>query len=179
MRSFNARMDRRAVTLLGLGGVMLALSGCGFRPVYGTGGADNGVDAMEDLQATKINLIEDREGQVLHNLLLDRFNPKGQPTKSRHALDVTLEYTTVDRGTLIDATVTRAELTVKVDAILTAFDETKLFKSRAVSTYSVSTSDYAAEVAKKNALDRTLVVIADDLRIQIATFFEKQRLLKG
>ncbi|HAE03906.1 MAG TPA: hypothetical protein DCG04_21165, partial [Rhodospirillaceae bacterium] len=60
-------MDRRAVTLLGLGGVMLALSGCGFRPVYGTGGADNGVDAMEDLQATKINLIEDREGQVLHN----------------------------------------------------------------------------------------------------------------
>ncbi|WP_420723247.1 hypothetical protein [Hwanghaeella sp. LZ110] len=179
MRSFNAKMDRRAVTLLGLGGAVLALSGCGFRPVYGTGGSDSGVDAMEDLEATKINLIEDREGQVLHNLLLDRFNPKGRPTKSRYTLDVTLNFSTVDRGTLIDATVTRAELTVIAEAALTIVEETKLFKSRAVSTYSVSTSDYAAEVAKKNALDRTLVVIADDLRIQIATFFEKQRLLKG
>ena len=134
---------------------------------------------MEDLEATKINLIEDREGQVLHNLLLDRFNPKGRPTKSRYTLDVTLNFSTVDRGTLIDATVTRAELTVVAEAALTIVEETKLFKSRAVSTYSVSISDYAAEVAKKNALDRTLVVIADDLRIQIATFFEKQRLLKG
>jgi LPS-assembly lipoprotein len=172
-------MDRRAVTMSALVGTMLLLSGCGFRPVYGTGGSDNGVDVMGDLQATKIQLIQDREGQVLHNLLLDRFNPKGRPTQSQYTLDVALGYTTVDRGTLIDATVTRAELTMVATANLSAFGEITSFTSRAVSTYSLSTSDYAAEVAKNNAVDRTLVVIADDLRIQIATFFEKQRLLKG
>ncbi|MDF1748147.1 MAG: hypothetical protein P1V34_04660 [Alphaproteobacteria bacterium] len=167
------------MSLLALAGGLLTLAGCGFRPVYGTGGADGGVNAMEDLEATKINVIEDREGQVLHNLLLDRFNPKGRPTKSKYSLSVKLDYTTVDRGTQIDATVTRAELTVTAQAKLVAFDEVKLFTSRAVSTYSLSTSDYAAEVAKQNALDRSLVLVADDLRIQIATFFEKRRLLKG
>ncbi len=173
------RFDRRHVSRLMLGGAILALAGCGFRPVYGTGGSDGGADAMEDLAATRITSIEDRDGQYLHNLLLDRFNPKGRPRTPRHVLTVLLSSSQADRGTQIDATVTRAELSVSASATLTTGEKSVAFRSRTVASYSVSQSDYAADVARQDAMRRSLVVIADDLRLQAATYFEKQRLLKG
>ncbi len=173
------RIDRRHLSRLMLGGTLFGLAGCGFRPVYGTGGSDGGADVMADLAATRIASIEDRDGQILHNLLLDRFNPKGRPANPQHVLTVELSSSQADRGTQIDASVRRAELSVSVSASLSTGETSFSFSSRTVASFSISESDYAAEVARQDAMRRSLVVIADDLRLQAATYFEKQRLLKG
>ena len=48
-----------------------------------------------------------------------------------------------------------------------------------MASFSLSESDYASEVASDEAIERAARIISDDLRLQIATFFEKQRRLAG
>lgn len=155
------------------------LAACGFRPVYGTGSSDGGFDVNRDLAATKVSVIEGRFGQILHNYLLDRFNPKGQPTRSLYSLSTDVTISSSELGTQIDATTTRSQVSVSVSSKLTAFDEVKAFSARSVATFSTADSVYASKVAEEAAIERSMRVIADDLRLQIATYFEKHRLLQG
>jgi LPS-assembly lipoprotein len=160
-------------------GALPALGACGFSPVYGTGSGGASESVAAEMQATRIGIIDDREGQILHNLLLDRFNPRGRPPQPRHTLQVELTVSQTELGTQIDATTTRSRLSVTASAALRSGEERQEFVSTAVASFSNSESDYAAAVARDNALQRSLRSIADDLRVQIATYFEKQRLLRG
>ena len=161
-----------------LAGGALWLAGCGFRPLYGTGSAA-GVDVRTDLAATEIGIIENREGQILHNLLLDRFNPAGRPARPRYTLTTKVDISSATIGTQLDATTVRAQLTVSVRARLRAFGEEHPFRATAIAGYSTSKSDYASEVARQAAVKRAMRVVADDLRLQIASFFGKRRLTGG
>lgn len=158
-------------------GLVGALSGCGFSPVYGRGGSV--ADAEADLAAIEIGGFEDREGQILKNFLLDRFNPRGRASKTAHRLSGVIEVTSTNLGTQLDATTTRSQVVVSVQATLGAFGESHGFNSRGVASYATSDTDYASEVARAAAVERSLRVIADDLRLQIATFFEKHRRVNG
>jgi len=158
-------------------GAVLGLAGCGFRPVYGTGSADGGNNAADDLAATRIGIIEDRDGQILHNLLLDRFNPGGRPANPLHSLSTEVSISVTALGTQIDETTTRSQVTVVANSVLSAFGGSHAFKSQIVATYSSTESEYVSSVSEQDAIERAMVVIADDLRLQIATFFERQRLL--
>lgn len=169
----------RALKMATMGFGVAVLSGCGFRPVYGTGSADGGVNVDQDLAAIKLGVIEGRPGQILHNHLLDRFNPKGQPVKSLYVLTTEVKTSSSELGTQIDATTTRSQVSVLANARLSAFGETIPFVSRAVASFSTAQSDYASKVAEEEAIERSMRVIADDLRLQIATFFEKRRLVQG
>lgn len=173
--------DRRAVIFRGFSAAALVIggaltSGCGFRPVYSTGSSG---DAEQDLAAIKIGIIEGRSGQILHNNLLDRFNPRGRPVKPLYTLATEIAVTATELGTQIDATTTRSQVTVFAHANLHAFGEVTPFNARAVASFSTAQSDYASKVAEEEAIERSMRVIADDLRLQIATFFEKRRLVQG
>lgn len=174
-----ARRLQGGLALAVLAGVSTAgLTGCGFRPVYGTAGGDETDAVAAEMQATRIAIIDDRQGQILHNLLLDRFNPRGRPGDPRHSLSVELQVGEAALGTQIDATTTRARLTVTASATLRSGERSESFRSVAVASFATSESDYATSAARDSALERSLRVIADDLRIQIATYFEKQRILE-
>ena len=164
-----------AVLITALG----CLAGCGFQPLYGTRSADSGDAARDHLAATRIGIIDNREGQILHNFLLDRFNPTGRPVAPRHELDVTLSISSSSTGGLLDATTTRAQLSVTAIARLRAFDESFVFQSYTDAGYSTVASDFATNVALKAAIERSMRVIADDLRLQIASFFHKRRMGDG
>jgi hypothetical protein len=128
---------------------------------------------------TKIAIIEGREGQILHNLLLDRFNPAGRPAKPKYVLETELSISSSGIGTQIDATTTRAELVVRVNSVLRGLDKDYPFSSSLISSYSTSEDDYATEVTRLKALQNSLRIIVDDLRLQVATFFEKKLLTSG
>lgn len=167
----------RAAALLG--GSSALLSGCGFQPVYGDHSRAAKGDVATDLAAVKIGIISNREGQILHNFLLDRFNPKGIAAKSLYKLDVGVSVASAATGVQIDATTARAQLYVYAKAALEVGEHTYQFSSNVVSGYSTSDDDYASEVARRTAIERSMRIIADDLRLQIATFFEKQRVKSG
>ena len=71
------RKLRRSFRPLALAAAVMAasLGACGFHPLYG----DRSIGAVStvDLAAVQIDLIRDREGQMLRNELLDRFQPRG------------------------------------------------------------------------------------------------------
>jgi LPS-assembly lipoprotein len=160
-----------------LGGAAAALAGCGFSPVYGTSGSVSGV--ADDLAAVEIGYFQNREGQILRNLLLDRFNPRGVPGRADHSLSGEISISSSSLGTQIDATTTRFQVVVRVVGTLDAFGESSPVGSRGVASYSATESPYATEVARAAALERSLTVIADDIRLPAATFFETQRRVRG
>lgn len=158
---------------------LLLLGGCGFQPVYARNGSGSST-AVEELAQIKIKSFANREGQILHNLLLDRFNPYGRPTDSKYVLTGEVGVASSRGGTQLDATTVRGQITVSSSVVLVIDEEeSEEFKSQAVASFSVSVSDYATDVAEDGAVERTLRVIADDLRLQIVSYLEKRRLTHG
>ncbi|MGB9647237.1 MAG: hypothetical protein WCB44_19240, partial [Stellaceae bacterium] len=68
-------------------GLPLALSGCGWAPLYGE--AVSG-PASEELRAIQVEPISERIGQRLQIALRSSLNPTGEPTPERYRLRITL-----------------------------------------------------------------------------------------
>jgi LPS-assembly lipoprotein len=102
-----------------------ALNGCGFTPVYGTGGGQG--RSIEDgeltgaalaLNQTAIAGIPNREGQVLRNHLIDRMYMRGRPAKPQRTLQITLTVSETFLGIRKDATASRTQLVVTAGYLL-------------------------------------------------------------
>jgi len=146
----------------------ITLSGCGFRPLF----SRHSVSAPEALAAIAIKPIQDRTGQKLRNLLLDRLSPKGPAVTARYVLEINVSVLRQSLGVKKDAFATRANLSVTASFVLlpTYADRLSSFKGSAVSTnsYNILRSEFATLSARNNALDRALREIADEIRIRIA-----------
>jgi LPS-assembly lipoprotein len=149
------------------------LAGCGFRPLHNVA-QDSGTSPPESLAATRIQPLEGRVGQDLHNLLRDRLNPSGQPSKPAYLLEVELRKSTTELAIRKDETATRANLTMSADYKLRDF-ETKavLLNSRSVSvnSYNILDALYATTVAEDDAVKRGLRELADEIRLRLAIYF--------
>lgn len=173
-------MARRDGRIFGLGGALLALTiglaACGFEPVYTRQSTDQGaMSPKADLYATEIALIADRRGQILHNLLLDRFNPNGRPRNPLYTLDTDVGVTVRNLGLQTDATTTRSEVKVRATATLTGVGEPQTFFAVATSSFNTTESDYGTLVAEDEAVERAMRTIAEQLTVQVSAFFRKAR----
>ena len=80
-------LSRPRAPALALLAAVVLLGACGFRPLYGS---KETAAAAAELAAVEIKPIADRAGQQLHNLLLDRINPRGRPARPRYILKIHL-----------------------------------------------------------------------------------------
>ncbi len=152
-------------------------TGCGFRPLHG----QDGGGTRETLAAVEIALIEDRTGQILHNLLLDRLNPGGPPARSRYLLSVSLVESVRNLAIRKDETATRANMTITATFSLEHIGRGEAYHGRAVSTnsYNILQSDFATLSAEKNARDRALRVLAEEIRARVATALINPEFFEG
>lgn len=161
---------------------LLMLGGCGFQPLYQK---HQGSDAVTDdlAQVEILNLRdpvnhEDRLGQILKNLLLDRLNPRGRPRTPFYTLQVMVRKTKTELGFKITDEATRAKLALNATYVLSE-KKTKavLFRgtSRSVNSYNIVSSDFATLSAEKNASDRAAREIADDIKLRLGIFFNDLR----
>lgn len=157
----------KAVTLLFLAA---ALPGCGFQPLYGETERNGRVVRTEQLlSAVEIERISNRQGQILHNFLLDRLNPRGEPRSPTYRLTSDISVSTKSLGIQSDATTTRAKLTVTGKFNLQNIKSKKAvsFSIRRSAGYSKTETNYATQVAEDDALERSLRAIANDVRLQV------------
>ena len=63
---------------------VLALGGCGYRPLYGTAGDNRGVVAS--LASISITETDTRLGQILRNDLLSAMRPAGTAVEDHYVL---------------------------------------------------------------------------------------------
>ena len=173
----SSRKLRNCGLAVALGLCATAVAGCGFRPLYGPQSA---AATQSEMGRVKIDLIEDRIGQQLHNALLDRVTPHGQPQAPDFVLSIEIEETLQELGLRRDETATRANLNVSAAFVLRsnkALDGKKILlsgQSRSVNSYNIVDSDFATLVAERDARNRAVAIIADDISTRLAIFFSSR-----
>lgn len=151
----------------------LALSACGFHPLYGT--LDNGAPGV-DLSTIYVSPIPERVGYRLRNDLLDMFNNMGQPEGAKYRLDVVLKSDKVPLGFLNNAEITRYNyyLTAHYDLVPTGTNKpVKRGVARIITSYNVVTSPYATVIAEKDAQDRAAHDIAETIRTDVSVYLRQ------
>jgi len=163
-------VSRRAgrCLMLALGVAAPILTGCGFRPLYGSGsGGDEAV-----LATVEVLRIKDRMGQQMRNLLIERLSPRGRAGRTDYRLEVTLHESKAELAIKKDETATRANLTIRATFKLLALSDPRrgVFTGSALSTnsYNILTSDFATLSAERDARNRALQTIAEEIRLRVA-----------
>jgi LPS-assembly lipoprotein len=89
---------------LAIAAALLALTGCGFAPLYG---GDAGQSASARLDQVAVNNIPERPGQMLRLSLQTQLYTNGAPSTELYALNVSYSIYTTDIGVLQDSATTR------------------------------------------------------------------------
>jgi LPS-assembly lipoprotein len=172
-------VSRRAMLSIGLAGLGgLTLSACGFRPMYGNASSSSpGGATSAKLALIKIDPIDDRIGQQLHNLLRDRMNPAGQPDKPSYRLGVKL-----DQQDLVttngDNHVRHHALTMTATYWLNPADDEKRYvmessDSRVIVSYDTLDDPYNDIATINDSQQRAVDQLADMITNRVAAFFSK------
>jgi len=168
-------MKKAAQFLLNLSAVLL-LSACGFHPIYGTHGADDGSPVAMDLNDIAIDNIPDRNGQILRNDLIDRMYGKNRPSQPLYRLVVKVSSSVEELGILADATSTRELLNMYGDYTLTDAKGKVLVKGTAHSVASYDRLDqmYGTVAAQQDATVRTLHEVSEQIVNRISLYFSEK-----
>jgi LPS-assembly lipoprotein len=165
--------------LMGLSAAGLALSGCGFQPMYGEQNAAlnaKGGDRTSKLAQVRIDPIAERAGQELHNRLRDRMNPNGQPDTPVYRLAVATSE--IEQEIAGDNNEHVRHKILKVTAVYTLYpvkDDKKKLLDQATSRITVSfdTLDdpYNDIATYQDAQRRAAEQLADQITTRVAAYF--------
>jgi LPS-assembly lipoprotein len=156
---------------LAAAGVVLLVGGCGFHPLYGQrAGARSAVP--EQMAAIKIGTIEDRQGQLLRNALVDRLTPRGEPSAPAYDLRVTLTQQMVGLGQQKNSYASLGEMSLSASFHLGSRSDDAGFSGSAHTVVSVNYLGprYASVAVEREASERAIGDIADSIRDQVAAW---------
>ncbi len=173
------RPRRTALALIGLSLAALSLAGCGYRPLYGS--APGEASVTSELAKVRIALIADRAGHRLRNHLLDRMNPRGEPSVPAYALNVSLVETRVDLGVRRDETRTRANLILTATFQLRDISNNRILFSanaRRVASFNIRDAEFSTISAESAARRRTAEGLADEITQRVAIYLNRKRTAK-
>jgi LPS-assembly lipoprotein len=144
-------------------------SGCGFQPLHGTA---TSVDSS--LGSTRVSIIAERNGQILHNHLRDRLNPDGLAPNPLYGLSVGLKIVTRTTGFTSDQSATYATIVASADYVLTRHtDSLEVYKgtAEAVTSYNKFVTPYTNRYSEKDATERALASLGDDIYNSLSAYF--------
>lgn len=150
--------------------LVCSLAACGFEPLYGRTERGSPVD---DLAAVQVDLIPNRSGQILRTYLRDGLNPNGVEVASRYRLRVVIHEPRQELALQRNDTVARYGYGVTAAFYLVDSDGRPVFAgSSSLSTnYQVSDSQFATLSSLFDARDRSMQLISEDIRNQLAVYF--------
>ena len=151
----------------------VALSGCGFHPLYGTAGLNAGVGST--LANVYVEPIPERVGYELRNELLDLFNAGGGSSDAAYKLRLSVNETEEAVILQTNTAITRYNYTLAAHYDLIPRDSTTPVKSgdvTALSAYNVAAAPflYATVTAERDAKNRAANDIAERIRTLIAVY---------
>lgn len=153
--------------------LLLTVSACGFKPMYG-GGEDGRPSVAEQMAAIRIAPLPDRIGQQMHNLLRDRLNPYGQPDDPAYMLKVEINESRRNLGVRKDETATRANLILSATFSLNGIkgkEALLLGKATSINSFNILTNQFATSFSESHARERALREISDTIRTRLGIYF--------
>lgn len=154
--------------------LVVALAGCGFRPLYAPPQEDvshRGVYAFDIFKRVEIANIPNREGQYFRNVLVRLLHPSGRSGVPLYRLNVTLNESTSSLAVQRSAVATRANLKIVGNFSLLSNDDARESLSGIVTSssgYNIFQSEFQTLMAEKGARERALEDLAQQMRIQLA-----------
>ena len=155
------------------------LSGCGFHPVYMPTASGQAGVAQRELAAIQVDLIPDRPGQLLRQALQQRFEGAGDSVARRYELSVGFYIAGEGIAVNPNSIATRIRQTGNANWTLVAQDpgRTRLTSgyARAVDGYNLFDAQYFAADLESEAITKRLAdALADQITLQLATWFRKR-----
>src|SRR3984893_3581032 len=154
--------------------IVVALSGCGWTPLYAdreSGPAD------ENLRAIKVDPIPERIGQKLAWALRESFNPTGVSTPQRYRLrtllttaraDLGIQSTGLGRRGKFDANAAFTLIDIKSGAALMAST------SHVSESFDILANEYASVVAEDDARTRAVEELRRDMVTRLTLFLQRR-----
>jgi LPS-assembly lipoprotein len=150
--------------------LILLLSGCGLRPLYGGGGTGQVAQA---LRSVSVAPIEGQAGWLVRTALQDRLGFQEMGSAPRYRLEVELDDDISGFGIRRDDSVTRERRTLRARyRLVDAAVGTVLLDATAGSDAGVDvvSSEYATVAAEQTALERLSKEVADQIVSRVALY---------
>jgi LPS-assembly lipoprotein len=172
------RRFSRQFSMLALAGV-LALSGCGFHPLYGESSGASG-PKLAQVRIAPIRETPDpagalspmaRSGQMIRNNLLDRVAPRGKDGPALYELTVEVLEVQRQLGIRLDETATRGDLTLTANYRLTRIDNGERVLAAAASSivsYDILRNEFATLSAREAARRRAAREVSESIATRVA-----------
>lgn len=175
-------MTARVIRFAMIVGLAIAVSACGFRPLYGRFGANPG--AQQIFASVYVEPIElERVGYELRNTMIDLLEARANPQTATYRLQIVLRESREGAAVqnqvvagLNETTITRYNYTLIADYALTDAKGTVITKGSqsTLSAYNVVGSPYATLIAQQDAQKRAADDIAYRLRTELGVFFAQK-----
>ena len=157
-------------------GLAAALGACGFHPLYATGPSGASEGMTQYYQQVLVEPIQGRQGVHLRNQLMDAFTPGGTPSNAAYRLSIRLEEQKEGLAIQQDTRITRYNynLTAKYE-LKDAVSGQILDKgiSRSIAPYNVVDSQFATLSAEREAQERAMREVGEDIRTRLGLYFEQ------
>jgi LPS-assembly lipoprotein len=158
--------------IAGLMVAVLALAGCGFRPLYGTMGANPaGQRIFASIYVAPI--AHERVGYELRNTLMDLLRGPNRAQNATYRLEVTVTETREGVALQNDATITRYDLafTAKYKLLDASLNAVTQGEETTLESFDVAQSPYASLTGQKEAEKRAVQDIAEHIQIDLGVHF--------
>jgi LPS-assembly lipoprotein len=149
--------------------LLLSLSGCGLRPLYGGGG---GGATAQALRSVSVAPIEGKAGWLLRNALHDRMGSEGN-AGAVYRLEIELDDQIAGFGVRRDDSITRERRTLRARYKLVELGGGKVVLDATAGSdvgIDVVSSEYATVAAENTALERLAETLADQITAKIALY---------
>ncbi len=146
---------------------LLALGGCGLKPLYSGGSAGT---VAQTLSGITVMPIDGRSGWLVRNALTGRLGAEGT---ARYRLEVALDDRIEGFGVRRDTAVTRERRTLRARyQLVDAADGTVVLDATAGSDAGIDvvSSDYGTIAAENSALERLAAIVADQIVARVALY---------
>ncbi|MBR6409506.1 MAG: hypothetical protein IKS23_04645 [Alphaproteobacteria bacterium] len=171
--------------------LVLALGACGFEPLYVERHSDEkwyykgefDTSITDEISQIKVELADDRIGQLVRNELLDSFTPKGVPENPKYRLEIVhinkRETKQAMRG---DITATRERVEYKLQYKL--FDaqtgkQLVLGDTLALLGYDIMSNPYSTTFSQKKIEKDAAQIMANDISLRIGAYFHSVLTKRG
>jgi len=160
-------------------GTGAALAGCGFRPLYAPAASGQSGAASSEMAAIFVPVFAERSGQLLRQALQQRFEGVGTGVAKRYELTAFLVIAAEAIAIQRDSSSSRVRLTGSAPWELRELSLQRPVlaqgTSRVLDGYNVITQQFfAAELENETATRRIASAIADQITLQVGTFFMQQ-----
>ena len=155
--------------------VAVALSGCGFRPLYAVGTTPDGVSSY--FTQVFVEPIPGRQGVHLRNQMMDALTPEGTPSSAAYRLSIKL--VDVKEGLAIqeNTQITRYNYSLSAKYELRDAVSGEVLDhgtARAIAAYNVADSQFATQSAERDAQERAAREAGEDIRLRLGLYFENR-----